>query len=232
MRGIAQKTVRLKEQIIDVTERLRDYWPLTLRQIFYRLVAAGALQNQRSKYQALSVLCSQMRKDSELSWSVMEDRTRTVSDKKGFQDQATFLKQELDSFLVGYSRCLVQQQENYVELWVEKDALSSIFYNAAWPYCIRVLTCKGHPSTSSLQEYASRAEEAQKQGRQPVVIYGGDLDPSGWQIPITAEKILKNDFGINAIFDRFALNSEQVQKYNLPHSPDAIKKKTEIHQNL
>jgi hypothetical protein len=180
MRGKAESTIHLEKRIIEVTDALKDYWPLTLRQIYYRLVAAGDIENNINRYTALSNTCSDMRKEGSLSWAVMEDRTRRVSDKRGWSDADEFIQYEVDQFLKGYARCLVQQIEKYVELWVEKDALSRIFEEVAWPYCIKVVTCKGQVSTTFLNDYAERVRNI---GKEPVVIYGGDLDPSGWRIP-------------------------------------------------
>lgn len=224
-RGKSASTVDLQERIVEITDNLREYWPLTLRQIYYQLVAAGHIENNSSRYKALSVICSDMRKDGLLSWAVMEDRMRRVSGKRGWENVEEFMASEFSGFLRPeyYNRCLVQQIDRYVELWVEKDALSRIFEETAYPYCVRVVTCRGQVSTTFLKEYADRAERAAAQGKRPVIIYGGDLDPSGWKIPLAAQETLFRDFGVDVEFDRFALNPEQIEKYRLPHNPDALK---------
>lgn len=224
-RGKSASTIDLQGKVIEITDNLRDYWPLTLRQIYYQLVAAGHIENNSNRYKALSTICSDMRKDGLLSWSVMEDRVRRVSAKRGWQNVEAFIASELDNFLRPdfYSRCLVQQIDRYVELWVEKDALSRIFEDVAWSYCVRVVTCRGQVSTTFLKDYADRALDAIDRGQHPVVVYGGDLDPSGWRIPLAAQETLFRDFGVDVEFDRFALNPEQIEKYRLPHNPDALK---------
>ncbi len=63
------------EQILEVTEELRSYFPLTLRQVYYRLVAAEVIKNNRSRYNDLSKVIKQMRLDKMLPWNVIEDRT-------------------------------------------------------------------------------------------------------------------------------------------------------------
>ena len=224
-RGKSASTLALQEQVIEITDNLRDYWPLTLRQIYYQLVAAGHLENNSNRYKALSTICSDMRKDGLLSWSVMEDRMRRVSVKRGWENVEDYIAYALEGLLepAYYSRCLVQQLDRYVELWVEKDALSRIFEDVAWPYCVRVATCRGQVSTTFLKDYADRAMDAIDRGQHPVVVYGGDLDPSGWKIPIAAQETLFRDFCVDVEFDRFALNPEQIEKYRLPHNPDALK---------
>ena len=220
-RGKSKKTLYIQEKVIEVTEELRDYWPLTLRQIYYRLVAAQHIENNQNRYKSLSRICSGMRKQGDLSWAVMEDRTRRVSGKRGLSGIDEFIAVQMGNFLKYYDRCLVQQQENYVELWVEKDALSRIFEEVAWPYCIRVVTCKGQVSTTFLKDYVDRV--ARFNNKHPVILYAGDLDPSGWRIPRSVRKTLQKDFKLEVTLDRFCLNPDQVEEYQLPNDPTALK---------
>ncbi len=222
-RSVSANTQYTKDQIIKLTENLKNYWPLTLRQIYYQLVAAGYIENEEKAYKKLSSITTKMRNQGELSWAVMEDRTRQAVQKIKWAAKEEFIRQQLNQFLRGYSRCLVQQQENYVELWTEKDALSRIFEDVGVPYCVVVVVCKGHPSTTLIKEYADRAAEAVLRGQKPVIVYGGDLDPSGWQIPRSIRNRLANDQDIFIQLDRFALNPNQILKYNLPNNPNAMK---------
>ncbi|MBU0514801.1 MAG: hypothetical protein KJ621_08515 [Proteobacteria bacterium] len=127
-----------------VVDELADYWPLTPRQIHYRLVSLGYRENTRSQYNDLSKLVKQMRVDGLLGWGVVADNHRRMSDKRGFEDSADFLDR-IARYLDNYARCLIQGQENYIETWCEKEALAGVFEAVAWPYCIRHVTCKGLP---------------------------------------------------------------------------------------
>lgn len=222
-RNQSTETLYLKEQIEAVSEAMKEYWPLTLRQLYYQLVAREVIENSEPQYQRLSRMTTMMRNRGELSWAVMEDRSRRITEKSQWADMSDFIREEMDFFLVGYQRCLVQYQENYVELWCEKDALARIFEKVGIPFCVKIFACKGHPSTSALKEYADRAKAAMSRGQMPVIVYGGDLDPSGWQIPVSIADRLEKDHGVHVELDRFALNPEQVHQYRLPHNPDALK---------
>jgi hypothetical protein len=216
--------IRQGDQVIEVVNELQGYWPLTLRQIYYRLVAAGYIENTRSKYNDLSVLIKQMRLDDRLPWEVLEDRVRRVSDKRGFTDHAVFIEQELDIFLEGYERCYVQDQEGYVELWCEKDALSRIFEKVAYPYCIRVVTCRGYQSITFLDSFRRRAWAAMDRGQTPVILYFGDLDPSGVQMLEATKQTLEDEMDLWGLeYNRIALTPDQVTAFNLPNDPTAVK---------
>ncbi len=211
-------------EVVRVVNELQEWWPLTLRQIYYRLVAGGRLENTRSRYNDLSKLIKQMRIDGMLPWDVMTDRTRRVSDKRGWADREDFVQEETRIFLEGYDRCYVQDQELYVELWCEKDALSQVFERVTWPYCIRTVTCKGYDSITFLNDFRRRARAAMEREQVPVILYFGDMDPSGWQMLEATKQTLEEDFNLYGVdYRRVALNPEQIVEYKLPHDPDAVK---------
>lgn len=220
------------DNILDVVEDLHDYYPLTLRQVYYRLVAAQVIENTKSKYNDLSKVIKQMRLDKMLPWDVIEDRTRRVSGKRGYTDAGEYLREKVDSMgYTGFSRCMVQGQEKYIEIWVEKDALSRVFEDVAWDYCIRCVTCKGYQSISFLKAYRERAQKALDNNQEPVVLYFGDFDPSGVQMFEAAQNSLENDFGIHGVrYKRIALNLEDIKNYNLPNDPEAVKKTDKRYQ--
>ena len=181
---------------MKVVKELKEYWPLTLRQIYYRLVAAGHLENTRSKYNDLSNLIKHMRLDEWLPWEVLEDRVRRVSEKRGWEDHNEFMEAHVDDFLEGYERCYVQDQKCYVEIWTEKDALSQVFERVAYPYCIRSVTCVGYQSVTFLDGFRRRARAAQNRGQIPVILYFGDMDPSGYQMLEAIKQTLEDEMDL------------------------------------
>jgi hypothetical protein len=215
----------LVPKTIEVLNELEDYWPLTLRQVYYRLVAAQIIENHLNQYKSLSVLLTKLRRLNIVPWEVIEDRTRRISDKRGWPDSKKFAEYELEQFLRSYDRCLVQNQENHVEIFVEKDALATIFKNVAWPYCVRVITCKGQVSATYIKSYAERAQRAIDNGQNPVILHYGDLDPTGARIPVAIENNLWKHHEVDVDLHVIALTPDQVKKYKLPHSIDALKKK-------
>ena len=216
--------VKQAAQVMQTVNALKDYWPLTLRQIYYRLVAAGHIENTRSKYNDLSKLIKNMRLDEILPWKVLTDRGRRLSDKRGWDDHNEFLEASVDQFLEGYERCYIQDQENYVELWFEKEALSQVFERVAWPYCIRAVTCKGYQSITFLDDYRRRAKAAQERGQVPVILYFGDLDPSGVQMFEATQQTLEDEMDLwDVEYIRVALNPAQVADFELLSDPAAVK---------
>ena len=210
------------KKVQEILADLEKYKPLTLRQIFYQLVAREYIQNTKSQYTLLSNLLKHARLDGYISWDDIEDRVRRFEDLSGWPGPDDFISAHLKRFLSGYSRDLLQTQEKYIEIWIEKDALSALFVRAAEPYTVPVVVCRGFSSVSFLNDFKERI--SWHEDRRPVMLYFGDFDPSGVVMLEAMEETLRDEFKIPDIeFKRIALLKEDIEKYRLPHNPDAIK---------
>jgi hypothetical protein len=223
-------------QVIRVINDLRDYWRLTIRQIHYQLFAkkiewggrreSSTYPNTKAGQQDLIKIVKYARIEGLLSWDCIEDRTRSLYRPYKFEDIQSYLKNELHYILSDYKRCLVQDQDAYVECWIEKDALFKIFKNVAQSYCVPVIACKGYDSITYLHHFYEMASKALRQGRTPTVLYFGDLDPSGIEMFKSSITTLEDEMGLRgAKFKRIAVNPDQVIRYQLPNDPDAGKTK-------
>jgi len=210
-------------KVKDILEDLKDYLPLTLRQVYYQLVSKGYIENSVSQYGMLSNLLKWARIYEVIPWNCIEDRVRTYHDLTGWEDSDSFIKQEIEQFLKDYRRDILQTQEKYIEVWIEKDALSSIFIKAAAPYTVPVVVCRGFSSVSFLNDYRERL--LRRPEKIPVMLYFGDFDPSGVEMLRAMETTLTDELGTPGIhFKRIALTVEDIKTHELPHSPEALKK--------
>ena len=223
--GWTPATLAYLEHVVAVLNGLTDYWPLTLRQVYYQLVASGAIQNNLGEYSKLSRILTKARLDGYVSWDAMEDRTRVTLNSGGWMDQEHFVDYELDNFLTGYRRDLLQTQVAALEIWVEKDALSRVCHNVAFPYCVPVIVARGFSSISYVHECRKRVKANADEGKRTVILYFGDLDPSGWEMLPAMLETLQNEMALENLVEgkRCALTLEQVGAYNLPRNPDALK---------
>lgn len=211
------------EKVREILEEFQEYKPLTLRQIFYQLVGKAYIDNTKSQYGMLSNLLKWARIDGYVLWDDIEDRVRVFHSGAGWHDKDQFINREYKNFLAGYRRDLVQNQKKHLEVWIEKDALSSIFTKVARPYCISVIVCRGFSSVSFLNEFKTRLKWYRD--KKPVMLYFGDFDPSGVEMLNSMKITLEEEMNVtNVIFKRVALLKNDILKYKLPHNPDAIKK--------
>src|SRR5829696_5980385 len=105
-------------------EELAAHHPMTLRQVHYRLVSRDDIvhPNTVSAYGTLGDWLRDDRLAEVIPWEWMEDRMRVAHGWKGWDDPAEFLADVLGD----YKRDPWQdaEQDHYVEVWLEKDALS------------------------------------------------------------------------------------------------------------
>jgi hypothetical protein len=209
--------------IFSIMEEMEDHLPMTVRQVYYQLVAREIIPNKQSEYQNVSRVLTTLRRNDLLPWNAIEDRTRRLIEKRGVTDLETHVEENAQYLFRGYDRCLVQNQDNYVEIFTEKDALSSIIEDACHIYCTRVVVVRGQVSSTFIHQYAQRADKAIMLGQHPVILYIGDLDPSGLRIPVALKENLAAFHDIDVDLRRIALTPEQVQQHNLPASFEAMK---------
>ena len=209
------------KDVSAVCNELFNYWPLTERQLYYRLISSkminqahwhkyGKSENPMvDVYSTIQPLLKWMRIDERLPWDAISDETRVLTQKMGCDSAKKFIQQEMDRFLKYYSRCVAQDQEYHVEIWIEKQALLNIVEPVADEYCRRVLCCKGYNSITFQAAFYERTMEALNQGLKPVVLYFGDWDPSGVNMIYAAMQTLSDEFGLfNVEYHRCGIKPE------------------------
>ena len=103
--------------------------PLTLRQIYYRLVVAGLIPNRRSAYNGLSAQLVRAREMGEVDERRINDRSRSIEDR-AFDSPEDFLEAAIWTTENRFFYRYWKTQGVYVEAWVEKDALSQVIAGA------------------------------------------------------------------------------------------------------
>ena len=107
-------------------------------------------------------------------------------------------------------------QEHYIELWVEKDALSGVLAPIAAKYHITLMVNRGYSSQSAMYEAGIRFCEHQE--NICTLFYLGDHDPSGEDMVRDIQDRLTM-FGANLVVKKIAITMDQVRQYNPPPNP-------------
>ena len=202
------KLNKIKEIIIELDE----YKPLTLRQIYYQMVGKGYIDNNVSQYTMLSNLLKYARLKGFIEWDDLEDRGRIFHNLTGYKDKDIFINTELESFLTGYRRDLMQTQNKYIEVWIEKDALSSLFKNVCVYYSIPVIVCRGYSSITFLNNFKNRLKFYTD--KFCLMLYFGDFDPSGMNMVDSMDETLKDELKVsNLEIKRVALSRKDIDDY-------------------
>lgn len=193
-------------------------YDLTLRQLYYQLVARAIIDNNENSYKRISVLLSDGRLAGLIDWDAIVDRTRQVESLPHFGD----VENGLAALRASFRLDKWATQENRVEVWVEKEAAIGIVARTCNRLDVPYFATRGYTSQTAMRDAATRlmgyydAEPSQY----PVVIYLGDHDPSGMDMSRDIEDRLEMFMeGVPVAVTRLALNMDQIRQYDPPPNP-------------
>ncbi len=215
-RQAAASTIGKAKEIID--EYRAAGFTLTLRQLYYQFVARGLIENTDLAYKKLGKIITAAREGGYISWDAIEDRGRRAVRERGESDPETVLTEIVDRLKIDPWR----DQEHYVEVWIEKEALLGVIQDRCDQYRVTRLACKGYLSASTMWSAAKRFQWARKRGKHPVIIHLGDHDPSG--LDMTRDNEMRSSqFSWGEVhMQRIALNMNQVEAFDPPPNPAKI----------
>jgi hypothetical protein len=203
-------------KIID--EYLTKGYKLTLRQLYYQLVSRDIIPNKGTMYHKLSTLLKDDRMMGLVDWNSIEDRIRVP--KIPYCSSGVY--QTLHNAAWSHRLDRLEDQDTYIEVWAEKDALSGIIYNVTRDYHINLMINRGYSSCTAMYDASSRLFEQMNQGKNCVILYLGDHDPSGEDMVRDIGDRLQ-EFGVcDATIKKIGLTYEQVQMYNSPPNPAKV----------
>jgi hypothetical protein len=182
-------------------------YTMTLRQLYYQLVQAGIIENNKNSYERLGSLMNDARRAGLVDWAAIEDRGRNLNRWDLFKDPNDFLNRMIRYYLED----LWRDQDTYVETWIEKDALIGVLERPCGHYLVPYFACRGYPSTSELYSAAKRFDRKAGAGKRGVILYLGDHDPAGVDIPRANQENLDLFCRRSNIeLKRIALNMDQI----------------------
>lgn len=207
-----------KQYLNNVTTIVEEYgsagYRMTLRQLYYQLVSKAIIPNKIREYQKLSTVLTNARMAGLVDWDFIEDRIRIPQFHGEYENMAQALKEAYDSFRLKRWK----EQENYVEVWVEKDALSGVLLPITDEYHVRLLVNRGYSSASAMQQASTRFLRAEAEGKNCHIIYLGDHDPSGEDMVNDIRKRL-GEFWCDVKVKKIALTMDQIHQYRPPPNP-------------
>jgi len=199
---------------------------LTLRQVYYQLVARQYIPNTPQAYKTLSRMLVRARERGDVDYRRIEDRVRSVNGGEGVHLQVPdpaelvetrirWLREAADDYHVP----TWYGQPHYVEVWVEKDALSKVVASAANPLGVSVAVARGYSSFTFVMDAVERFQAAVAVDRTPLILYFGDFDPSGEDMVRDLTDRIERYGDVAVDVRKVALTPEQIRKYQLPPAP-------------
>lgn len=211
-RGKSLDLIKLINQVVD--EYSSQGYELTLRQTYYQLVARGYIPNNERSYKNIGNLINDGRLAGLIDWHSITDRTRNLRKNSHWSTPSSVIESAMYFYLLDKW----EGQPNYVEVWVEKDALVDIVGQACRPIDTPFFSCRGYTSQSEMWSAAQRFIHQNRTRENCFIIHLGDHDPSGIDMTRDIQERLWM-FGADVQVKRVALTMEQVQTYNPPPNP-------------
>lgn len=205
-------TIETANAIID--EYAAQGFDLTLRQLYYQMVARGYIENSERSYKNFGNVIDDGRLAGLIDWNRIVDRTRNLRGNNHFRDPGHIMRAAAASYQVDKWK----EQPFRVEVWIEKDALVGVIEGVCDRLDVPFFACRGYTSQSEMWGAARRLMHWRDQGQTPVILHLGDHDPSG--IDMTRDIVDRLAlFAGDMEVDRLALNWNQVERYNPPPNP-------------
>jgi hypothetical protein len=182
--------------------------PITLRRLFYLLVSEGMIENSLKTYNSLNDRTAKPRRNGEFPDLI--DLTCALYKASSWSSPESLLNAAAHQY-----RCDRTEGQPYqIYVGVEKNGLLPTLREWFNDYGVRVFAIGGYESVT----FESDVKRAiAKDGRQAVLLYGGDLDPSGVDI---YRNFLRYT-GPWAHSERVAITWEQTNENDIPRSPFA-----------
>lgn len=203
-----------------VAEYQAQGFVLTVRQLYYQLVARGQIPNTVRSYKRITGITNDARLMGLIDWDAIEDRTREFLDRSHWGSGTEILEAIADQFYMDHW----EDQSFRVFVIVEKEALAGVLQAVCHEYDMPLLAARGYPSCTVLRDFARSRMMLQTlaAGQTPVLLHLGDHDPSGIDMSrdLTERVALFAECSERKFeFHRIALNMAQVEAEQPPPNP-------------
>jgi hypothetical protein len=160
-----------------------------------------------------------MRLEGDVPFNYIVDETRRARITQTFDNVADAIEHTVKF----YRRSALAQSADYLEIWLEKDALAGVLWDVTSDYDVPLMVSRGMPSLTFLHGCACQIKRAAEHGKRSFIYQFGDHDPSGVLIPQTIERrlgelCLRFDC-LRPTVTRVALTGELIDQFDLPTRP-------------
>lgn len=204
-----------------VDEYQNDGYVLTVRQLYYQLVARGYIENTLQEYKRVAATINDAKLAGLIDWDAIEDRTREFIKRPRWASGNDIVRACAQSFHMD----MWANQRARVFVIVEKEALVGVLERVCNEYDVPLLAARGYPSGSVVREFADEdVRSAICEDKRVTILHLGDHDPSG--IDMTRDlreriSLFVDDEDFSTMIDlrRIALTMDQVEDQRPPENP-------------
>lgn len=189
---------------------------LTVRQLYYQLVARDHIANNLREYKRVAGLINDAKLAGLIDWDMLEDKERSFIKRNRWSNPQSLL----DACAQQYHQDMWDNQYARLFVVVEKRALVGVLEGVCNKYDVPLLAAKGYPSGSVLRSFGrDDLMKAVELKQSPVILHLGDHDPSG--IDMTRDLQERIDLFAESPIElvRIALNMKQIHEERPPENP-------------
>jgi hypothetical protein len=219
-------SLELVRAVREVLAEYQEQLPLTLRQVFYRLVASRGYEKTEQAYGRLGETLNRARRAGLVPFEHVRDGGVQALLPQTFGSPEEFLewaRENADVFALDRQH----GQSYYLEVWVEAAGMARMVADVALQYGVPVYSAGGFDSTTCKHDAALRFIERDNEaegGLPTVVLHLGDYDASGVSLFVAAAEdvtaFVDDLYGdVQPEFVRVAVTEEQIDGYGLPSAP-------------
>jgi hypothetical protein len=220
-----------RELIDNVREVLSEYeilLPLTIRQVFYRLVGVYGYPKDENAYERLCNALNRARRARMIGFEDLRDDGISVMKGRHYDGEEGFYA-HVRNLAEGYETDKLARQDVDIRVYCEAAGMMPQLHRTCAPYSVPVYSCSGFDSLTAKHDLARRcAETFTYRGKPTVILHLGDLDPLGVSIyesmredvlAFVAEDAPQAAPEDVAVFERVALQPKHIGLYQLTIYP-------------
>jgi hypothetical protein len=211
-------TLALLDQVQGVLDEYVDYLPLTIRQIFYRLVGAANYEKTERAYQRLIEHLNRARRARMIPMNVIRDDGGTVIAPDSWESTEQFwatVRAMAADFTLDHS----EGQATRLVVIPEAGGMVPQLARVTNPFGVTAMSGGGFDSLTDKYKFAAALAS---QRRPTEVLHIGDHDPSGVSMFLSFLEDVESftrELGGQATFTRLAVTPAQIAEFNLPTAP-------------
>ena len=118
---------------------------MTVRQVFYQATVRGIIEKTENGYAKVRPTSAEMRATARCRMAGSPTTPAGSASRRTFNGVAEALKDTAQL----YRKALWDDADSYVEIWLEKDALSGVVYPVTDVYDVPLMVARGYASLSS-----------------------------------------------------------------------------------
>jgi hypothetical protein len=198
---------------------------LTNRQLYYQLVGKDLIPNAHEVYKRICTFLTDLRYAGIIDWGAIEDKARVPIMHAQWNNVCDLIETAVSA----YRLPRWEDQRYYVEMYCEKEAGVNVLSPICNKYHIYFGFNKGYSSASAMYELAGRIKDQIDIGKEVIILYFGDHDPSGLDMvrdirERIEEFLTKGSFQVTPNFSviPISLTMDQIKEYSPPPNPAKI----------